>query len=202
MNLRAASLLLACVLTVSAGLIAEPRIERGRYFSPDNGFSIVNDPLYVPSYEVSRPDLTLVDFKFNPQIHQNNYVEARNIEWVTVASEVTPSQYEGVANDLINTYKTQRLESHNFTVVNAKLAGGARKPHYLFVAHGRQSSAVFLWQGAIFFFGKHIAMVSAVYSPLTPMEPEHLTRAMPDKSFLNWARSIRPEAPLTAQAER
>jgi hypothetical protein len=198
-NIRAASLFLLLVLCIAPHLNAQGRIERGRYFSPGDVFSIAMDPLYIPSNEITQPGLILVDFKFNPRLHQNYYVEARNIEWVTVQTDVTKDQYEPVARDLISIYKNQRLKDHDFNVVNSKLDSSGKHPHFEFIAHGKQKDAVFLWQGSIFFFGSRVAMVSSVYTPLKPLEPSQLTKTLPDKSFMGWARTIRPEGSLTAQ---
>lgn len=199
MKARAALLIVALVLAVVPALNAAGRIEKGRYYGPENDFSIANDSLYVPQYEVNQPGLTIVDFRFNPQQQQIGYAEVRAIEWVTVPSEVPQAQYTAVAQELIESYKTQRLPEHNFTVVNAKLEADRKRPHYDFVAHGRQKDKVFLWHGTVFFFGNRIALVSSVFAPMQPVEANQLTNAVPDKVFMSWARTIRPEGPAVAQ---
>jgi hypothetical protein len=203
----------AVVLAVLAGFVgaggawAKPRVEHGRYYSPDSDFSIDVDSMYPPTHEYLTEHVTLVEFSFTPQATIYGLVLERSVEWLKLDHAVPQERYEAAAQGIIEDNKAHRFQPPKFELKSAQLLTDGPVPRYVFVAIGRLQGTRYAWHGVVLFYGDRAALASEIMAPVRDLSGERLD-AMLKSPFMRWALSLKEEtrtedvkAPPAPQAE-
>jgi len=182
--------MIIAVVSVQRAVHAKPHVDHGRYYSPDNEFSVPMLEGYHPKKEYSDAHVKLVDFPFSSGI-VTGWTSVRSIEWLKLNRVVPNAEYEDTARAIIEDNKVKRFKGFQFEVKQGRLVGDARLSAYEFVAAGRCRGMDCGWHGIVLFYGDRVALVSEFISP-ADLNGFDLVAPMA-WNFVGWARSLTRE---------